>query len=216
MLRWIFAIIILLQIGLVAVYGAETKITIDSLTIVGDHLTLCYHIDNLLDDRMLEGLQRGLTSEILHHVQLWRSKNLVSRIEAEKYYSIKVFYDTWEGKFAIATEFENRLTSNMATLQRICSVIENLPLAATSAVDENTKYYITIQTTFQPISDESYAALRKWVSGKSQAKETEKMPVKRGRIFGMLVDLMGFGDKVISFKSNDFIVQYPLHVEFLK
>jgi len=199
-----------------AVYGAERKIIIDSLVVSGDHLLLGYHIENLMNEKVIEGLQRGFTSEIVHHIQVWRSKRLFSQIACEKFYSIKVYYDNWEGKFAIATESENRLTANVETLRRICSAIENLVLADTTTIEKNAKYYLTIQTTFQPISNESYQELRNWVSGRSQSEAPPKAKAaKRGRIFGVLLDLMGFGDKVVSFKSGTFILRPPSHIEFL-
>ena len=202
---------------LAAVHGAEREITIDSLVISGDRLLLGYHIENLMNDKIIEGLQRGFTSEIVHHIQVWRSKKLFSQIACEKFYSIKVFYDNWEGKFAIATESENRLTSNVETLRRICSAIENLSLADTTSIEKNSKYYLTIQTTFQPISNESYQELRNWVSGQSQAEApVRSKPAKRGRIFAVLLDLMGFGDKVVSFKSGNFILRHPSRIEFLE
>ncbi len=210
-------IILILPLLILAVaYGAERKIAIDSLVVSGDQLLLGYHIENLMNEKVIEGLQRGFTSEILHHIQLWRNKRLFSQIVCEKFYSIKVYYDNWEGKFAIASELENRLTANVETLRRICSAIENLSLADTTTIEKNAKYYLTIQTTFQPISNESYQELRNWVSGQSQEEAPVRVkPARRGRVFGVLLDLMGFGDKVVSFKSKNFLWRPPSRIEFL-
>ncbi len=198
-------------------YGAEKKVAIDTLYISNGELLVSFHVNNLIDDKMIEGLKRGFTSEIVHKVQLWRRKKLLSQLVTEKYYTIKIYYDNWDEKFAVITESENRLTANIDRVREICSVVREFSVADSTRLDENAKYYLTVETTFQPISAETYQDLRDWVAGKTHRSGKAAKPKKRrGKLFGVLVDLLGFGDKVFSYKSDSFRIDEKRQVRYLK
>ncbi len=215
LLRKALQIFLLLIILPLAGRGAERKIVIDSLAIGNDDLFVNYHIDGLLNDKIIEGLERGFTSQIVHHVELWKKKKVMSSISGEIVHTFSIYYDNWERKFVIITEDEKRITSQIEILREHCAVIKNLPIAKISSLEQKGKYYVSISVAFQPMSAESYQELRQWLSG--QGNPDEKVKPKRnrrGRFFGVLLDLMGFGDKSFTFKSKDFILQDPKHISF--
>lgn len=183
---------------------AKGKIILDSLLIQNDELFVSFHIEDLFDEKVTQGLERGFVSEIRHRIQLWQHKGFYSNISKERVLVNRLYYDNWTQKYAIVTEDENRLTSNVKSLFDLCLKTKNLPLLAITELDTNRKYYLTIQTTFLPISDETYGELRNWVSG-GKEEVTEK-PAQRGWIFSFLVDMLGFGNRVTEYRSQDFTI----------
>lgn len=215
MLKKVFKIFLFLVVLPVAVRGAERKIVVDSLAVGNGALLANYHIDGLLNDKTIEGLERGFTSQIVHHIELWKKKKLMSSISAQVVRTFSIYYDNWERKFVILTEDEKRITSKIQVLREQCAVITNLPVAKISELQPKGSYYLTIRVTFQPMSAESYQELRQWLSGRGNPDEKLKPKRKRrGRFFGVLMDLMGFGDKSFTFKSKDFVIKDTNHIEF--
>ena len=217
MLRCFYIIIIFLFFFVFALQAAERKIQVDSLKVNSNDLILSYHIDGLLSNNTIQGLERGLTSEVLHHVRLWKRKKLFSAISAEVFISIKLYYDNWEDKFRIITDTENRLTTQVETVREFCSQVKDFPLIDVSDLEIDNKYYISIETIFKPVSAETYQDLSEWLSGSSNSNEKEK-PKKSGenRVFGVLLNAMGFGDKVLTYKSKDFIFLENNVIQFLE
>jgi hypothetical protein len=204
----IFIIFFILLLLVTSGRAAERKIVVDSLVIKDNHLCLSYHIDGLLNNTTIQGLERGLTSEVLHHIRLWKSKKLFSSISSETLISIKILYDNWEDKFRIVTDTENRLTTQVETVRQFCSEVRNYVLTDVTELEAEGKYYISVETTFKPVSAETYEDLNSWLSGKSGSDSKEK-PKEGGqnKVFGVLMNVMGFGDKVLSYKSGDFIIE---------
>ena len=188
----------------------------DSLYVQSGKLCTDFHITNLLDDKTIEGLQKGFTSKVEHQVRLWKTSKLVSSIQSEKILDIIVMYDNWEKKYAIFSENEKRLTTKIERLHKQCSQVSALPISDISELDENSKFYISIQSTFQPMSDEAYNELRKWISKKPENEITKDQKGKnRGRFFGVLLDLMGYGDSSFRQKTPDFFIRNTLQIEFV-
>jgi len=180
-----------------------------------------FHVDGLLTDKMIEGLQRGLTSIIEYRVQLWRRSSWVSHFVAEDFYRIKIYFDHWERKFAIISENENRLTSSSETLREKCSEVQGLVLSDSSSLRPGVKYFVTVKMKYEPISTENYEQLKTWLKGEMGTLDPSKQkePPKhsggsRSRLFNMFVNLIGFGDKVLSAKSEYFTVQSDSLIKF--
>jgi hypothetical protein len=216
MKKYIVNSLLLFQLLVTLAFGADRKIYPDSLFVENGDLFFTFHISGLMNEKAVKALERGLTSEIVHHIQLWQSKKIYSHIIFEDYYHVKVYFDNWDEKYIISTPSERRLTADQQTVQSLCTQVNKLKIADSSQVEVNAKYYLSIQTTFQPISDESYHELRNWVAGKVRPEDEDKKKVrKKGTFFGVLLDLMGFGDKEITFKSKDFSIDQNGHLRFL-
>ena len=197
-------------------FGIEKKVVLDSLVLDAGQLRLSYHVEGLLDSKMTEGLQKGFTSEIVHHVCLWKSKKVISSISSEIIYPVKVFYDEWQSKYAVATTTESRLTAHLETVDEMCSGLRHFALCDTSSLDEEAKYYLTIEVKIQPISNESYQELRDWISGSTDKQDERPQKAKRGRFAGMLMDMMGLGDKTLLHKSKDFVITGKRTIDFIE
>ena len=193
---------------------AAESVVIDSLLVRDDQIYLSYHISDLLSEKGLQALERGITSEVVHHIQLWRKKGFINPLEKEYIYSIKIVYDSWERKYRIVSEDENRLTSQMQTVKEKCTVITDFPISKVADLEQDQKYFISISVTFQPISAESYTAISD-IFTKDEKKQKEEQKDKKG-YFGVLVNLLGFGDKEFSVKSRDFTINDTRTVKFVR
>jgi hypothetical protein len=215
MTKW-YSIFFILIIFYQSAWCGDKKILLDSLTVHNGKLHLSYHVENLLDHKIQRGLQKGFTSEIIHHICLWKSKKIISSIVDEFVYPVKVFYDDWQDKFTVTTMVENRITDHFNTVDEMCSSLKNFPMDDTSKVEVGSTYYITIQIKIQPISNETYQELSDWISGSNSENPREHKTSRPGRLTAMLMDMMGLGDKTLSLKSSDFVISNEYKVEFVE
>jgi len=204
--------IIIFLLGFFALAYAGKSVVIDSLQVDDGNLTISYHINDLLGEKGMQALQRGITAEVVHHIQLWRKKGFINPLEKEYIYKIKIVYDNWERKYRIITKDEKRLTAQLETVKEKCTVLQGFPVAAIADLQENQKYFISISVTFQPISAESYNA----VSDIFSRDENNKEENKKSGYLGILVNLLGFGDKEFSSKSFDFTITDTGTIRLLK
>ncbi|MBN1560599.1 DUF4390 domain-containing protein [candidate division KSB1 bacterium] len=177
---------------------------VDDFKIIDSSLCVSYHIDELLNEKSIEALQRGVQSEVVHKIQLWQQKSFINPLEKELDYWIKIVYDNWEKKYRIETRDGYRLTPNIETVKKQCAFVEYFPLADLRELVRNRKYYVSVQVTFQLISAESYSALNDIFTGEKKNAETQEK--KTGGFVSVLVNLLGLGNKEFSLKSRDFIV----------
>jgi hypothetical protein len=184
--------------------AAERKVILDSLSMEGEYLVCDFHVNGLFDQKMIEGVKHGFTSEIIYHIKVWKKRFLFSQILAEHSITFQLYYDNWEDKFAIRSETERRLTPNLDSVLEFCSGFKDLKLAPRSLLLSGDQYYLTLETTLQPISDDAYRELRIWMSGGQQEKGQAPPPKGRAPMFDVFMDLMGFGDRVLSHKTPTF------------
>ncbi|MBN1464463.1 DUF4390 domain-containing protein [candidate division KSB1 bacterium] len=177
---------------------------IDDFKIIDSTLCVSYHIDELLDEKSIEALQRGVQSEVVHKIQLWQQKSFINPLEKELNHHIKVFYDNWEKKFKLETPDGYRLTPHIETVKRQCAFVEYFPLVPLSELERNKNYYVSVQVTFQLISAESYNALSDVFAG--EKKKSDAKEKKQGGFTSVLVNLLGLGDREFSLKSGSFII----------
>jgi len=182
------------------------NIVLDSLSVNDHHVILSYHINDMLDDKSIASLKRGAVSEVTHHIQLWKARGFMDKVVDEQYGAVKVFYDNWEQKFRIITEDEDRLTPHIETVRKKCCRVSDLTLSRRSTLEAHSKYYVTIQIAFQPISADTYETLRD-VLKTSDDKETKETNKRSGGIWNTMLDIFGLGDKKFSFKSGDYIFE---------
>ena len=205
---FIIAFISLLQ-------AANQRVVIDSVRINSGSLTLDFHVDEIIDAKVAEGLQKGLTSTIEYQVELWEKRGkLINHLVTQQDIRMKVFYDNWEHKYVIMGAEEKRLTSSLETVKEKCSQVQNFSIIPINKVRTKNKYFLNIKVILRPLSMENYQEIRHWLSGKAKnfklddLDDTEKQEKKfKGGLFKMFLALTGFGDRVISGKCNDFKIQ---------
>jgi len=195
--------------------AAGKRVVIDSVTVNSDNLTLNFHADNIIDDKIAEGLQKGLTSTLEYQVELWEKRGgLFNHLVAQRFIRMKVFFDNWEHKYVIMSTEEKRLTSSLETVKQKCSKVQDFVVMPLHKLKNNKKYFFNIKLILRPLSIENYQEIKHWLSGKAKnfnlkdLDDTEKQEKKfKGGLLKMFLALTGFGDRVISGKSDDFKIR---------
>ncbi|MBD3383506.1 DUF4390 domain-containing protein [candidate division KSB1 bacterium] len=188
-----------------AIYCQEKELVIDSLYIADQMLVLDFHLENFFDSKMIDGLKHGLTSEMIFSVQLWKKRFLFSSLKSENMFSVILYYDNWQKKYAVIKDEERLLSSDLDRIEVKSTRFARQQVLPLQDLDQNASYFVGIQTTFQPISDQTFQELSQWLS-KNEKENHNAQPVKRGRVFPLFLDLIGLGDKEFSIKSEDFAI----------
>jgi hypothetical protein len=196
-------------------HAANQRVVIDSVRINSGSLTLDFHVDEIIDEKVAEGLQKGLTSTIEYQVELWEKRGkLINHLVTQQDIRMKVFYDNWEHKYVIMSSEEKRLANSLETVKEKCSQVQNFNIIPTSRSRGKNKYFFNVKVILRPLSIENYQEIKHWLSGKAKnfklddLDDTEKQEKKlKGGLFKMFLALTGFGDRVISGKSDDFKIQ---------
>lgn len=191
------------------------RLVIDSVTVNSERLCLDFHADDLLDEKVVEGLQRGLTSTIEYQIELWEKRGkLINHLVGQRSIRMKVFYDPWEHKYVIMSAEEKRLTSSLETVRQRCSTIENFELLPIDQLNHKHRYYVEVKMILRPLSLENYQEIKHWLSGKAKEfklndlDDTQKQEQQFKRsLFRLFLSLTGFGDRVISGRSPYFVVE---------
>jgi hypothetical protein len=194
--------------------AANKRVVIDSVKINSGSLMLDFHVDEIIDEKVAEGLLKGLTSTIEYQVELWEKRGVLNHLVAQQDVRMKVFYDNWEHKYVIMSAEEKRLTSSLETVKEKCSRVQNFSIIPINKLKSKNNYFFNVKVILRPLSIENYQEIRHWLSGKAKnfklddLDDTEKQEKKfKGGLFKMFLALTGFGDRVISGKSDDFKIQ---------
>ncbi len=194
--------------------AAGKRVVIDSVKINSETVVLDFHVDEIIDEKVAEGLLKGLTSTIEYQIELWEKRaGLINHLITQQDIRMKVFYDNWEHKYVIMSTDEKRLTNSIETIKEKCSQIRNYEVIPINKLKTKNNYFFNIKVILRPLSIENYQEIKHWLSGRAQnfklddLDDTEKQEKKlRGGLFKMFLALTGFGDRVISGKCDDFMI----------
>ena len=124
---------------------------------------------------------------------------------------MKVNYDNWERRYFLTTGDGQRRLLNEDRIRQRCSELTNFPIAPLEKLEPGARYTIAIRVILQPMSVENYEEIKDWLAG--QVKElhpktltTAKSPGKKAGnwLLDFVLNLTGFGDRVITAKSPAF------------
>lgn len=205
-------------------FAQEARIAIDSLQIESGRLVIDFHVDSLLTNRLISGMQRGITSSARFRVQLWRKSGwLFNALAAEREFQVKSTFEPWESKFFVQSAGERRLTKSLDFVRSSWERHRRLVVADSSQLSAKARYYIVIEIVLEPVSRESLQEIRGWLSGEVKGMRSQDStdtgpppPVSglRSRVFDTVVDLTGFGAHVMSVKSKQFQIDPSGRIDF--
>lgn len=194
--------------------AANQRVVIDSVKNSSGSLLLDFHVAEIIDEKVAEGLLKGLTSTIEYQVELWEKRGVFNHLVTQQDIRMKVFYDNWEHKYVIMSAEEKRLTNSLETVKEKCSQIQNFIIVPINKLKSKNSYFLNVKVILRPLSMENYQEIRHWLSGKARnfklddLDDTDTQEQKfKGGLFKMFLALTGFGDRVISGKCNDFKIQ---------
>jgi len=211
--------------------GQETRLVIDSLRVEENRLVVDFHVDSLLTTQLLNGMQRGLTSSAQFRVQLWRKRSswFGSTLLAERQYDVKSTYDPWEQKYVLATAAERRLTSALDLVRNWWEQHHGVRLIETKQLQPTRRYFVTIELIVEPVSKESLNEIRGWLAGEVKtaaqrdSTQSDSLQVDNNkresvpdRLLSVLINLTGFGKRVLTAQSEGFRVNGNGGIEWEK
>ncbi|MDZ7318365.1 MAG: DUF4390 domain-containing protein [candidate division KSB1 bacterium] len=222
-MRRIFLIICLLLVLVRLLSAASKKVMVDSIAVNNQLLLLSFHAEEFIDEKIAEGLQKGLTSTVEYQIQLWEKRGgLINNLVAQRELRMKIYFDNWEHKYVLLTPEEKRLTNSLATVKERCSVGQNVEIVPLAQLKEDRKYFITISLVLRPLSMENYQEIKNWLSGRARdfslkdIDDTQQQEKKlKGGLLKMFLTLTGFGDRVVSGQGAEFIIHQGV-IERLK
>ena len=210
----IFSTILLSIVCISLLQAANKRVVIDSVKINSGSLVIDFCVDGMIDNKVAEGLRKGLTSTIEYQIQLWEKKGgWINNLITQQDVRMKVYYDNWENKYVIMSAEEKRLTSSLETVREKCSQIPGVTISPIKKLKKNRKYFLMVKAVLRPLSVENYQEIKNWISGRAKnldlknLDDTKKQEKKfKGGLLKMFLALTGFGDRVISGKSEIFII----------
>ena len=171
-----------------------------------------FHVRDLLNTDVIKALQKGMTAAVEYEVQIWRDRSgWVNQLVVENRFRMKVSYDAWERRFILAERRGEYRLMNEDRVREKCSELIDFPLTPVENLDENGRYFVTVKVVLQPMSVESYNEIKRWLAG--EVKELHPKAIKQTRdpgkkagdwLMGLVLNLTGFGDRVINAKSASF------------
>jgi hypothetical protein len=206
------------------------RVAIDSLYVGEGALRVNFHADSAVTEKLLDGLRRGLTASITYKLQLWH-KRLFSDLGAEQSLQYKATFDNWEQKYVVVGAGERRVTSLVATLREKWTMHRHVRLVDIERLQPGRTYYLIIEAVLEPVSKENLREIRGWLSGEVKSaperlgkltkadssshadgasdstKAAAEPPGLKQRVFETLMNLIGFGGKTVSARTENFRVE---------
>lgn len=177
-------------------FGAA-QLTVSDIRTENGELLLSYRVDGLFDEAGLLVLQRGAESQLVHRIILWKKRGIINPLVKEIVLTMHLSYDPWEKKYCILTGEEKRLTNSLETVRERCTSVRDFTVCRLEELDDNQVYYFSLEISYKPIAGESLTA----VGG---LLEDGKKNSGKGRLWNVLLNLLGFGDKKLAAKSAEF------------
>ncbi len=196
------------------VSAQDNTIIIDSIKVNNEELYIDFHIDSLLDDKVIEGLKRGLTVSITYQIELWMERNnWFDRIVDGGIMWLKLSYNKLENRYIFENIEERRSTGKFEKALKKCSEIENFYITKIKKLKTDNIYYIVIKETIKPLSVENINEIGQWLKGEVENVDLNKIkkPRETGRslrnyLLEIIANIAGFGDRYFSTTSRKFTI----------
>ena len=195
--------------------ASEKNYRFGQISIEKDTLKINFQVFDLFNKEMLQGLQKGMTAAIEYQIQIWRERpRWVDQLIAERIIRRKVNFDQWEKRYVLATSPEEQQFMSEHRIRERCSQLVDIPIVPSSKLTIGDQYIIAMKIVIQPMSVENYQEIRRWLAGEvkeinPKAIRTTKSPGKKAGnwLLGLVLNLTGFGDRIITAKSPSFVWQ---------
>jgi hypothetical protein len=209
-----FGLVILLFMSVHAWSRNSPRVVFDSLSVDSGTLIGTLHIDHMIDKQTMNGLRKGMTAIIEYRIQIWHAKNRwVKTPIHERVRRFKINYDHWENKYAV---FDREGESQLFDEKDLVDYCQHLPRFKIGSLDilkPDRVYRLVAQIMIKPMSVENLEELKHWLSGEAGELDTRDIQLKRSPLkkvgdwaMRVLVNLTGFGDRIIEGRSPLFTV----------
>lgn len=175
-------------------------------------LVFDFELLHLFNEDVLKGLRKGMTAAIEYRVQLWEERRYwFDRMVLEKTNRMKIGYDNWEKCYVLMRPQETPVLLGEEHIQDQCSRWNGYRIAEHDQLKTGNRYVIVVKAVLQPMSVDNYEEIKRWLAGEVRdlnpkaLKSSESPDEKAGDwLLGLVLNLTGFGDRVITAKSPAF------------
>jgi len=205
----IFLLIILLPISGLA---KKRKFRFGEIKIENGSLLINFEVNDLMKKEIIQGLQKGMTAALEYQVQLWKQRpHWADQLISEKIIRMKVSFDNWERRYVLDRPREDVRLLTEDRIKEKCSKLVDFPLSSQENLETGSRYIVAIKVVLQPMSVENYQEIKRWLAGEvreinPKAISSSKSPGKKAGnwLLGLVLNLIGFGDRIITAKSAAF------------
>lgn len=196
------------------VSAKEGTYSYSRIEISRDSLVFCLKINNLFNESIVEGLQKGMTTVLEYRIQLWKKRSLwFDKLITEDIIRFKISYDIWGKRYVVMRNKLKPEALDIHGVRQVCQQLYEYALLSSQKLKTDKEYFLAVKVRLRPISIENYREIQRWLVGEAKEidaeviKEPQKAGEKAGNWFlGMVLNLSGFGDKVINAKSDLFSI----------
>lgn len=213
MRSWILPI---LAAMLPAASRAADALVLEEIGVREGMVTATARLEDGFDDETRTSIERGLPITVRYTVEVWRKrrlwfdKQLNSSVRA-----FRVSLDPGERLYSVAGADRYRVRETFQTLDAALERLSPLVLDVypRSELESGSTYYLNVEMAIQPLTVEQFRELDGWISGRIRGEEggeedgagpEEGGKGVSGALFGFLIDLAGFGDKILEAQTPGF------------
>lgn len=207
-------------------FAQKHAVILDSIRFVNEDFSVDFHVDELFDEAVTDGLERGFTVGITYQVELWKVRNnWFDQLLTRQVLQYKTGYNKFDRRYFWRSESEefgpeSLVSSSFEKIKQKCSVHKGIVLAEKDDFDVEDRYYVVITGILEPLSVENIDEMRKWlggeVSGLELKENPEDSPKKLTRRFLTFIkNITGFGDRHYAGRSGEFSVTAAGLVRFI-
>lgn len=206
-------------------FAQKQTVTIDSIRFVNGDFSVDFRVEELFDEAIIDGLERGFTVGITYQVELWRVRNnWFDQLLTRQVLQYKTGYNKFDRRYFWVNESsefgpESLVSSSFEKITQKCSVLEELILAKKDDFNVDNQYYVVITGILEPLSVENMDEMRKWLGGEVSGLELKENPEDSpkkltGRLLTLIKNITGFGDRHYAGRSGDFVITVDGLVRF--
>jgi hypothetical protein len=170
-------------------------------------LTIGYR--DVVDAATVAKLTGGLPTTIVMQAGLFRTTGGDALAITQK--KCRVTFDLWEEVYRIEIEQVGSpdtvaATTTMEGVLRRCAEADRLPLIARSFLSSTGRYYVVGKVEVNPVSQEMYERIKRWVSRPAGASTAAPGDALFGSFVGLFVARIGTADRQIAFRTQPFSI----------
>jgi len=188
---------------------ASSEMEILGFDVASDTLFCRFDIDEVFFDRLIETIERGLSATIKYTIELWvPRRSWFDRLFHSEVVAYKIRYDSWSEEYvALGPEGELDAHASPRELSVMRAGLNRIPVLGVDRLEPDRTYYVTLNVQVQPLTVEEVRELEVWLRGTWGGAESgtgsRTMGISKG-LFGLVKSLTGFGDEVVSARSENF------------
>jgi hypothetical protein len=164
----------------------------------GALLVVNTRLDNLIDDRVRNSLERGMPATLELHPELWRRRTAwFDRLEdAGQVYAVRVHYEVWDGAWRV--ERPGAAGERFTSVDSVASYLERpwaVALTPVSNLRPGSTYYGVVNVTLRPVSAEDVSEVEGWLAGRGGMGGLGVITELPRSLFDAVRNVAGFGDR---------------------